>query len=226
MPSSLIRVVGIIAVLLSAQITGRAQGIVPRAEPVAPRSAYYPPGAAGMERMQAVDPDKKLSPGDQVTFEIVEDRDGGLPRVVTATGDLDVPPVGRVHVAGRTTGEAAADLKRRLEADYYYKATVKLSIDRVSPTMVRSGTIYIYGEVRQVGQMELVAGEKLSLSEAIMKAGGFGPWAEDEKVELTRKSGERTINNVKKIITKGLRDDDPILQDGDRIFIKQSFWKK
>ena len=179
-----------------------------------------------MERMQAVDPGKKLSPGDQVTFEIVEDRDGGLPRVVTATGDLDVPPVGRVHVAGRTTGEAAADLKRRLEADYYYKATVKLSIDRVSPTMVRSGTIYIYGEVRQVGQMELVAGEKLSLSEAIMKAGGFGPWAEDEKVELTRKSGERTINNVKKIITKGLRDDDPILQDGDRIFIKQSFWKK
>lgn len=179
-----------------------------------------------MDRMQAVDPDKKLSPGDQVTFEIVEDRDGGLPRVVTATGDLDVPPVGRVHVAGKTTGEAAADLKRRLETDYYYKATVKLSIDRVSPTMVRSGVVNLYGEVRQLGQIELVAGEKLTLSEAIVKAGGFGPWAEDEKVELTRKSGERSIVNVKRIITKGLRNEDPVLQDGDRVFVKQSFFKK
>lgn len=178
-----------------------------------------------MERMQAVDPDKKLSPGDQVTFEIVEDRDGGLPRVVTATGDLDVPPVGRVHVAGRTTGEAAADLKRRLEADYYYKATVRLSIDRVSPIMVRSGMIYIYGEVRQVGPIELVAGEKLTLSEAIVKAGGFGPYAAEDKVELTRKSGVRTVVDVKKIIRKGLREEDPILQDGDRVFVKQAFIK-
>ena len=226
MPSSLIRVAGMIAVLMSAQATGGAQGIVPRAEPVAPRSAYYPPGMAGMERMQAVDPDKKLSAGDQVTFEIVEDRDGGLPRVVTATGDLDVPPLGRVHVAGKTTGEAAADLKRRLEADYYYKATVKLSIDGVSRIVVKSGVVTLYGEVRQVGQLELVAGEKLTLSEGIGKAGGFGPWAEDEKVELTRRSGERLIVNVKKIITKGLREEDPVLQDGDRIFVKQSFWKK
>lgn len=176
--------------------------------------------------MQAVDPDKKLSPGDQVTFEIVEDREGGLARFVTAPGDIDVPPLGRVHVSGKTTGEAAADLKRRLEADYYYKATVKLSIDAVSRTIVRAGVINLYGEVRQVGQMELVAGEKLTLSEAIYKAGGFGPWAEDEKVELTRKSGERMIVNVKKIVAKGLRDEDPTLQDGDRIFVKQSFWKK
>ena len=36
------------------------------------------------ERMAVVDPDKKLSAGDQVTVEIVEDREGGLPRVVTA----------------------------------------------------------------------------------------------------------------------------------------------
>jgi len=43
-----------------------------------------------MERMAVVDPDKKLSAGDQVTVEIVEDREGGLPRIVTATGELDV----------------------------------------------------------------------------------------------------------------------------------------
>jgi protein involved in polysaccharide export with SLBB domain len=74
--------------------------------------------------------------------------------------------------------------------------------------------------------VELVAGETLTLSESINKAGGFGPWAEQEKVELTRKSGQRSIVNVKRIITKGLRNEDPVLQDGDRVFVKQSFFKK
>ena len=92
-----------------------------------------------MERMAVVDPDKKLSAGDQVTVEIVEDREGGLPRIVTATGELDVPPLGRVRVAGHTATEAAGEIKQALERDYYYHATVKLAIDRISPMAVRSG---------------------------------------------------------------------------------------
>ena len=102
MPSFLIRLTSVAAILLAAQLTGRSQGVVPRAVPVTP--AYAP-----QERMQVVDPDKKLSAGDMVTVEIVEDREGGLPRVVTASGELDVPPAGRIRVSGKTTTEAGAD---------------------------------------------------------------------------------------------------------------------
>ncbi len=229
MPSCSARLLWLVAVYVAAEITAAAQG-VPRAVPVPGRPGMYSqPGYPAGERMEAVDPDKKLSPGDQVTLEIVEDKDGGLPRVVTATGELDVPPLGRVHVGGKTTAEASADLKRRLEVDYYYKATVLLSIDRVSPTLVRSGTVYLAGEVRTVGPLEMVAGVPLKLSEAILSAGGFGPWADDRKVQVTRRGGgaNQTFNvDVKEILQKGRVEKDITLQDGDRVYVPQAFFKK
>lgn len=218
----------VIAVLCAAEVTAAAQGMIPRAAPVG-RQGYAQPGYPAGERMEAVDPDKKLSPGDQVTLEIVEDKDGGIPKVVTATGELDVPPLGRVHVSGKTTIEASSDIRRRLEVDYYYKATVKLSIDRVSPTMVKSGTVYLAGEVRAVGAVEMVSGVPLKLSEAILQAGGFGPWADDRKVQVTRRAGNSTQKitvDVKEVLQKGNVEKDVTLQDGDRVYVPQAFFKK
>ena len=220
MPSFLIRAASVVAVLLTAQLTGRAQqGAVPRALPVQP--AYAP-----QERMQVIDPDKKLSAGDMVTLEIVEDKEGGLLRVVTAPGAIEVPPLGRVPVVGKTTTEAAADIKRRLEAEYYYHATVKLNIDRVSPIQVRAGTVTLSGQVRLAGPQEMIAGEPLRLSSAILKAGGFTEWGNPKKVKLTRQvngSPQSTEYNVKEIIESGNEKADPILQDGDRINVPKAW---
>ena len=181
------------------------------------------------ERMSVVDPDKKLSAGDQVTVEILEDREGGLPRVVTATGELDVPPLGRVKVSGRTATEAAAEIKQQLERDYYYHATVRLAIDRISPISVRSGLVYLSGEVRIGGPQEIITGETLTLTNAILKAGGVGEWGNAEKIQLTRqkKGGglETTVANYSKIIKSGDASIDPVLQDGDRIFVPRIWFR-
>jgi len=244
-----LRFATVLAVFLTAEMVGRGQG-VPRAQAVSPGGSAQAPGAASTfgsqpsigtqpstfgsqpggfgERMAVVDPDKKLSAGDQVTVEIVEDNEGGLPRVVTATGDLDVFPLGRVHVGGKTTTEASVEIKRRLEADYYYHATVRLSIDAVSRIMVKSGSIYLSGEVRQVGLEEMIAGEPLTLSHAILKAGAFTEWADQKKVKVTRKVGTETqtsVYNVKHIIETGDINADPVLQDGDRIFVPKVWIK-
>jgi len=227
MPNPLFRFASLVAVLFAAQLTGRSQGVVPRAIPVNPGYSA-PPAYAPQERMQVVDPDKKLSAGDMVTLEIVEDREGGLPRVVSAPGAIDVPPLGRVQVAGKTTTEASADIRRRLEADYYYRATVKLNIDRVSPIQVRAGTVSLSGQVRIVGSQEMLAGEPLRLSSAILKAGNFTEWADPKKVKLTRQingAAQSTIYNVKVIIEKGDEKADPILQDGDRIFVPKTIFR-
>jgi protein involved in polysaccharide export with SLBB domain len=189
-----------------------------------PAQGYLP-----QERMAIVDPDKKLSAGDQVTVEIVEDREGGLPRVVTATGELDVPPLGRVKVAGRTATEAASEIRVALEKDYYYHATVRLAIDRVSPVQVRSGIVYLSGEVRVGGPQEIISGETLTLCNAILKAGGIGEWGNPEKVQLTRQKKDGSVDtivaNYSKIIKEGDAKKDPILQDGDRIFVPKIFWR-
>ena len=234
MTKPLIRFAAIIAVLLTAEMVGRGQS-APRAQPSLsgqnpsgfgngqPGQPSYPtqPGGYG-ERMAVVDPDKKLSAGDQVTVEIAEDKEGGLPRVVTATGDLDVFPVGRVHVAGKTTMEACLDIKRKLESDYYYHATVTLSIDAVSRFQVNAGKVYLSGEVRQLGAQEMIAGEPLTLSNAILRANSATEWGNLDKVKVTRKVGsttESTEYNVRKIIEKGDINNDPVLKDGDRIYV-------
>lgn len=227
MPSFLIRLTGLVAVLVAAQLTGRSQGVAPRAIPVAPgysaQSAYAP-----QERMQVIDPDKKLSAGDMVTLEIVEDKEGGLLRVVTAPGAIDVPPLGRVPVAGKTTTEASADIKRRLEADFYYRATVKLNIDRVSPVQVKSGTVTLSGQVRAPGPQDMLAAEPLTLSIAIQKSGNFTEWADQHKVTLTRQvkgKAQTDTYDVQKIIEKGDSTKDPVLQDGDRIFVPKTIFR-
>ncbi len=178
--------------------------------------------------MAAVDPDKKLSAGDQVTVEIIEDREGGLPRVVTATGELDVPPLGRVKVSGKTAGQAAADIKQLLEREYYYTATVRLSIDAVSRFVVRSGVVYLSGEVRMVGPQEIVAGENFTLTNAILKAGGLGAFGDGKKVRLMRqKNGntETSVINYLQLIERGDATNDPVLKDGDRIFVPKVWIK-
>ena len=176
-----------------------------------------------------VDPDKKLSAGDQVTVEIVEDREGGLPRVVTATGELDVPPLGRVRVSGKTATEAASEIKTLLERDYYYHATVHLAIDRVSPLAVRSGMVYLSGEVRVGGPQEIISGEALTLTNAILKAGGIGEWGNADKVQITRMKKDGTVEKMtvsfRKITKSGDAKQDPVLQDGDRIFVPKIFFR-
>lgn len=228
MPSFLVRCASFAAILLAAQLTGRSQGVVaPRAVPVTPGFGA-PTGYPQPERMQVIDPDKKLSAGDQLTLLIEEDKEGGLARVVTATGDVDVPPLGRVRVAGKTTTEATADIKRRLEADYYYHATVRLNIDRVSPTSVRAGTVTISGQVRAPGPQEMIVGEEVTLSVAIQKSGNFTEWADQKKVKLTRQvngTAETSVYNVEKIIRDGDSSADPKLKDGDRVFVDKTWFR-
>ena len=225
MPSPL-RFTAIAVALLAVSSTGRTQGLTPRGQtgPLTQPSGYPGAGLPVMpaERMAVVDPDKKLSAGDQVTFEIVEDREGGMPRVVTASGELDVPPLGRVKVSGKTVIEAAAEIKQLLERDYYYHATVHLAIDRVSPIQVRSGVVYLSGEVRIVGPQEIVAGEALTLTNAILKSGGLGAWGDGKKVRLMRQRNGLTqtiVVNFDEIIKTGEVKKDPVLEDGDRIFV-------
>ena len=206
-----------------------AQQAVRRAETVSPGGSFdatIPNGMAAMtQRAVLVDPNKRLGVGDQVAIEIVEDREGPASRLVTATGDLEVPPLDRVHVAGKTTTEAAAEIKRLLEADYYYHATVKLSIDRVN-VAAALGKIQISGEVGAPGVLEFNLADPMNLSEAILKAGNFKDFADPKKVKVTRTKGgakQEFVVDVKTVQRDGAADKDIRLEDGDRVFVPKVF---
>ena len=129
MPDRLIRYFSSVAVFLALLATVRAQGVVPRAEPVTPVAVVAESGAqAALEKTSTiVDPDRKLQPGDQVSILIVEDNEPApMQKAVSAAGDLDISPLGSVKVAGMTVAQASSAIRRFLEGDYYYNATVRL----------------------------------------------------------------------------------------------------
>lgn len=138
----------------------------------------------------------KLVAGDKLSFLILEDRhlpnldnsrtaptpvDLSKSLTVGDTGELDVPYVGRVNVAGKTCKDVAADLKALLEKDYYYRATVVLGLDQMSRVL---GRVYVWGEVRNQGPIEIPVNENLTASKAILRAGGFNDWARKTKVKI------------------------------------------
>ena len=169
--------------------------------------------------MEALDDKKRLGANDFVSFRVVEDRDDESQRLrVNDNGELEVPYIGPVPARGKTCKQLARDIKAALEKEYYYHATVILALDRVSEKS--RGRIYVYGSVKAQGPQEVPPDETYTVSKAIIRAGGFGDFANKRKVKVTHNGKEYTVD-LKRIIEEGHTDEDMALNPDDQIYVPQ-----
>ena len=170
--------------------------------------------------MAVLDDKKKLGPNDFVSFRVVEDRDNDSQRLrINDNGELEVPYVGLVSAQGRTCKELAYSIKSLLEKEYYYHATVILAVDRVSEKS--RGRIYVYGSVKAQGPQEIPPDESYTVSKAIIRAGGFGDFANKRKVKVSRKNGKEFNVDLKRVIEEGHTEEDIVLVPDDQIYVPQ-----
>ena len=170
--------------------------------------------------MTVLDDKKRLGSNDYVSFRVVEDRDEESQHLrVNDNGELEVPYIGLVPAKGRTCRELAYAIKAALEKEYYYHATVILAIERVSEKS--RGRIYVYGSVKGQGPQEIPADESYTVSKAIIRAGGFGDFANKRKVKVTRKNGKDFTIDLKRVIEEGRTDEDMVLEPDDQIYVPQ-----
>src|SRR5437588_11542620 len=170
--------------------------------------------------MNVLDDKKRLGPNDFVSFRVVEDRDNESQRLrVNDSGELEVPYVGLVPAQGKTCKELAFNIKSALEKEYYYHATVILAVDRVSEKS--RGRIYVYGSVKSQGPQEVPPDESYTVSKAVIRAGGFGDFANKRKVKVTRKNGKDFTVDLKRVIEEGHTEEDVVLQPDDQIYVPQ-----
>ena len=196
----------------------------------------------GSNSAAVLDDKHKLAIGDRLSFRITEDEEDPKPLFVTDSGDLEVPYIGRVPAENKTCRQLAAEIKTALEKEYYYQATVILAVD----VMTKShGRVYLVGAVRLPGPVELPSDEVLTLSKAVLRAGGFTDYADRRHVKVTRKgaSGNDAMANdaaaktdmaktatgkddkktfivdVGEIFDKGKIETDLTLEPGDLIFV-------
>ncbi len=170
--------------------------------------------------MAVLDDKKRLGPNDYVSFRVVEDRDNESQHLrVNDGGELEVPYVGLVQASGRSCKELAFTIKSLLEREYYYHATVIIAVEHISEKS--RGKVYVYGSVKMQGPQEIPADETYTVSKAVIRAGGFGDFANKRKVKLTRKNGQDFVVDLKRVIEEGHNEEDVVLLPDDKIYVPQ-----
>jgi len=127
------------------------------------------------------DPGYVLGPDDQIVVQVLdmEEIKGDRPILVDMQGNVRLPVVGRMHVAGLTVEQTEANLRERL------LAVLKDPEVTVLLAAFRSHPVSILGAVRTPGVVQIVG--KKSLSEVLSMAGGANPDAGNSIVITRRK---------------------------------------
>lgn len=180
---------------------------------------------AGTTSMEVLDNSRRLGAGDRLSYRVVQEKRAPLSLMITDSGEVEVPLIGRVRAGGRTCKELAEAIKPMLQREYFIRATVIIGLD--SASVKSRGTVYVSGQVRSQGPIEIPAEDRLTVSKAILKAGGFAEFSDNRKVKLVRSKAdgkvETIIVDVDAILTKGQIDKDPVLQADDRIIVPRKF---
>jgi polysaccharide biosynthesis/export protein len=168
-----------------------------------------------------------ISVGDKLSFRVIEDREEARILTVSAGGELEIPYYGRILVVGKTVTNAAREIKALLERQLYYQATVQLAVEEavIKIAMSKPKQVTLVGQVRMQGPQEMPSDEKYMLSRAILRAGGFGAFANTKKVLIIRQTpdgkSEKITANVNAVLKDGKTEDDVELQPDDMIIVPE-----
>ena len=138
------------------------------------------------------------------------------------SGELDVPYIGRVMAVDKNCKQLGEEIKAALEKDYYKQATVVLSLNIANRLW---GRVYVLGQVRQQGPLDVQVNENLTAGKAILRAGGFADFANKKKVRVVRANvdpkGEKQSFDLDmtQILEEGKIEKDIVLQPNDLIIV-------
>jgi hypothetical protein len=216
-------------------------------EPAAPgKSTNQPPavtsGSTNSSPDSIIDSEtRELKARDTFRYRVNEDPVGGADSLRVTINDagealFNVTRSDSTYVtvkaAGRRLQEVRQELKQKLEAEFYIRATVDLSLETVASANAAAAggaaaaaayatlpKVVVYGELQ--GSFVIPEGQRLMLSD-VMIGMPKNPFAALTKVEIQRlgadgKALPSIVVDVDSLITKNNRSLDVELKDGDRI---------
>lgn len=165
----------------------------------------------------------RLFPRDLIRIAVHDEPDVATDQRINASGDVNVPLVGAVKVAGLTPVEAQKIIaKRYVDGEIFIHPEVSVGVIEYSPKEVM-----VLGQVGKQGKQSFPpeAGG-VSIVEAITGAGGLNRIAKGDAVKVTRKDDNGTEQsftvNVEKLIQgRAAPGDSFMLQPGDVVFVPE-----
>lgn len=175
-----------------------------------------------------------LRTGDRLQYRLAEDPERGptpIPVDINNLGEASFP-VSRnfdlritFEVRGKTVEEVREQLRERLLADYYNKATVELTL---ADKILDAAKVQFFGTGMVRGEIAIPRdGPPLTLSDALLRVNP-PEFANLRKVKIHRPdplTGQVKVIEVdaNAVIKNGQRDKDVVLQDGDRIEVPEKW---
>lgn len=162
-----------------------------------------------------------LSPNDQVAVEVFGEDDLRTNARLNGEGNLSLPLLGSVHLAGLTLTQAAARLTEMYGKDYL--VSPRLNVILVAYAARR---FTVLGQVNHPGSFEMPDGSPggIDLLEAVALAGGYTRIAAPERISIRRKANNReeVIRVNAKRVAKG--DGGFRVLPGDTITVGESIF--
>ena len=200
--------------------------------------------AALINEMEKLDHSRQLQGGDYISFRIVEEGSANaFKRLrINESGTVNVPHVGLMVAAGKTCYQLAREVSAELERDFFNRATVIVVLhsswedraknhwgstgqERGAAFMADAEFITLFGQVGRQGRMILPRRGSLTISSAILQAGGFARFANTRNVRVLRRINDterRTIIvDVDSIMRRGYLNKDIELKKDDVIIVSE-----
>lgn len=163
--------------------------------------------------------DYVLQPSDLIRVQIFQEPDLERDVRITQENTITLPLIGSVEVKGYTVRQTEEVIRARYDKDYLVNPQVNLTVLEYAES-----TVQVVGAVNKPGQVLFPPEQKLTLVEAIARAGGQARIADLRKVRLTRTTSEGNaenfIVNVDDLM-KGVSAEPWFLIKGDVIFVPE-----
>lgn len=158
-----------------------------------------------------------LIKGDTIKIHVIDEPLLSLTVQVDPRGAIEYPLLGTIEVEGYTTWEVKDIITKKLQADYIKSPQVFVDIVNYATRRV-----YVQGGVMKTGEYTMGLGERITLYQLILNAGGFKPEAKKDSVMLLRmgKDMKREITYLSfDKIDDGTLSNDPLLLPNDIVIV-------
>jgi polysaccharide export outer membrane protein len=163
-----------------------------------------------------------LSPYDQVAVEVFGEEDLRTNGRLNPEGNLSVPLLGSIHLAGLTLTQAASKLTELYGRDYLVNP--KINVVLLSYAKRRFSVL---GQVNRPGSYEMPESSPggIDLLEAVAMAGGYTRIAAPERITVRRQkaNGDQIFKVNAKRFTKGTGGGF-LIEPGDAITVGESIF--
>ncbi len=149
---------------------------------------------------------------------------------VSANGEILMPHIGAVKCEGLTVAELQEKIKTAYKS-FFIDPQVTVGFP---PYMEGSGLkspwgeVLMMGEVTRPGPVNMSSTRDLTVTRALMLAGGATPLADKGSVKVTRRGKDGSLKkfvvNIDKIGKEGRSDLDIVLKPGDVIYVPESWY--